>query len=463
MDSLPEPPEHWRRFDRLAVHEATRLLRAIAEEESGLSTPSATGMNAHCASRDHAHKAGGNTESLSVRPSDKYQVKREGKDVPSGGFVCCYGACGFKGRLSQYLMQIGPEGAASKFWTSERVNTVCSTLESDKPLSLGWLEWKRAEGLPSNGFVARDGAVRPVTTASKQTYTRFLRACSRLGQADDASKAAVCEKRGWGPAVVDDAVAAGILSLRPSINYPDDTEIAFAYKGLFPSRYNPVRLIKTRLLNRGVEEAPLSRETILNPFAEAVPLADFSSAGISFQSSPWISIVEGEPDSLAWRTMRPDDGLLCAGNEHAYQRLMDILPSLHLEGRNLLYALDKDVDSNGHWKKAPHADFALMRAMQEHGAKVHIWVCPTPRKSGIAHKDVNDFLLMSKGRRDPLEYSLPVNASDVKELISVTTKLGLRPKPPIEEIVGKFERYSEGLPRRTKRAERDREIAQAVV
>ena len=434
-----DAPSHMRRLDRLAVHEAVRLLRAISEEENGLSTPSSTGTNAHCASRDHAHKATGNTESLSVRPSDKYQVERDGKKLPGGGYVRCYGACGFSGRLSQYLLAVGPEGAAEQFWTEGRVTRICSALEKGEPLELGWLEWKRSEGLPTNGFIARDGAVRPVTTATKQTYTRFLRACSWFDKTDEAALAKVCDKRHWSPDVAKDAVAGGILAARPSFDYKDDVELMFAYKGFFPTRYHSVRLIKTRLLERSLDEAPLSRETYLNPFAEGVPLADFSATNVSIQRTPWLAIVEGEPDSFAWRTMRPNDSVICAGNNHAYRRLFDIMPMLRLDGRNVLYALDKDV-RNGFWNKEPHADFAVMRALQEHGAKVHIWICPTPKKGTFQHKDPNDFLIMSRGRVNPLDYCLEVDASKATSLIDATTKLGLKPKPPLEEIIGRFER-----------------------
>jgi hypothetical protein len=69
---------------------------------------------------------------------------------------------------------IGPEGAQNRFWTKERVSEVLECFRKGEALALGWLDWKKAQGLPLGGVKADPSVIGRVTTSTLiQSGARF--------------------------------------------------------------------------------------------------------------------------------------------------------------------------------------------------------------------------------------------------------------------------------------------------
>lgn len=409
------------KLNQLSASESVQLIRAISLDELGLETQNDSLM-AHCASRSHAHKSSGNSESLSVRPSKKYTVVRAGQDVPGGGWVKCYGACGFSGKLSDYLLSIGPAGQAEEFWTNEKVDEVLSTLQKKEAADLGWLEFRRARGGNQSGSAAQIGDGADVRISNSHTLSRFSHKRASLfpDNPDERLIAKVAATRGWQSETIRSAIADGVMGLTPSRDYEDDVYMAFAYRGLTESRHFPERIIKARLLLHSDV-----KQTIFNPAANVTPIADFSSIeqGAGYQHSPTLAIVEGEPDAITWREMRPGDGVLVMGNENAYGCIPDLVPTIRPHGRRVVYAIDRDVHPSGEWKGKLPIHTKALESLIAAGCEVRVFVCPLSASGkGRPCKDVNDHLQHGSGE-DPLLVTQALRAAS--DLTAVLSKFGI--------------------------------------
>jgi hypothetical protein len=398
------------KFDRLAMSEAITLLRALAEEEAGLrSSPSGSSGLSHCVCRDHEHKSSHNSESLGVRPSRKYKATSVKGEEAQVGFLKCYGHCGFEGRVSEYLLQVGPAGAAEAFWSDARVNASLLALSKAEGLSLGWHAWKEEHGVEAKGrsAAARPAVFAPHTRTLQEIRDAFARDFPAEPEEDVVEQ--VCSRRGWNPDTVRQLAQEGLLGLTRDQSFPDDVRLGFAYYGLAETSGHPARLIKYRLLMRKRDQAPASVSTIINPASDPLYLADFSSPG-KLQSAGTIAFVEGEPDSASWRHLRPRDALICIGTKTCYQQIARVTPMLHLEGKTVVYCLDRDESSTGHWLGKgvlTHHLAALEAIFAGNPQAVGLWMCP--KKTGVPCKDPNDFLLHQRG--EPLAYARPLRCA----------------------------------------------------
>ena len=407
-DRPKEIPPSYLAFSSLTAGEAHQLVSMLAAEELGLIPTQGQTTLAHCASREHPHQ-GSDTESLQVNSNSKKVDGKWEKVSDHVGGLFCHGRCGSLGTLSDYLRMIGPEGAADQFWSKDRVLKTVQSLKKQESFDLGWRDFKQNNGYDSSVGISSSHITHvSINTESKQSLDRlrlkyhqmFFQGKSRSDLPVLIEK--VAEKRGWAPGVLREAVYEGLVSLAPSDRHEDDVEIGFSYRGLFSSSPGiPVRVIKTRLLNRNQKQDPLSRQTYSDPGTSSIQLGDFSRNGVSFQNSKRLAIVEGEPDAISWRHYGPNDGILCMGNIHAYSHLPELLDVLHVRDREIFYVLDRDMVVDD--KKAAkflrvgneilginvEKTTSILQAIHDAGGRVKVWMCP--KIEGKACKDVNDF------------------------------------------------------------------------
>jgi hypothetical protein len=391
-DMQPCPSYQMRRFDILKAEQARLLVSAFAAEESGLLPPE-RGKALHCSTRTHPHLNG--TPSLQIRSSE------DQKDSVQG--ISCHGRCGCKvRRLSEYLSLIGPEGAQNRFWTQERVSGVLESFKKGETPALGWLDWKRAQGLPLAGVKADQALIaRRSNSTMIQSGARFsAKYAAAFLQRDPIRLAAlpamiqeVSEKRGWDPAIVRQLVDERLLALeRPSEN-PGNVLMHFAYRGFFENPPSvPARIMKQKILHRGLGEAA-AKGFAYDEEVRSPAVADFSAVGVFYQDSPRLAFWEGEPDSITWRHYYPKDAIVCLGNVQMYQKAIELLPLLQLKDRTVILGSDRDQTPDGRHEprhKELVANFADAIAAQE-PRSILLWMCP--QIEGHPCKDLNDFRL----------------------------------------------------------------------
>lgn len=381
-------------LDELTVDEARRLAAMLALEESGLEPGRNARGNLHCAAKGHAHKAGGNTGSLHIRPYDK-----EAGSESKVGDCKCFSQCGGHGRFSQYISKVGPPGVSKAFWTQERIGPIIAALQKKESFALGWLAWKKENGLDCEGN-ARDSSHIEHRIAGKlsgdhgysqiraQYVDLFVDGLQAAKQDPDIVNV-VCRKRGWQPETVWQVMEEGLLSLKRSSLYAGDIQMGFAYQGLYTSDNSfPTRIIKTKLLEH--KEVMSFRYS-----GEPTPvIADFTAPHTTIQESSRVLFEEGEPDGITWRHMFPDDGIVCLGNQHQYMAVPALLPRLRLKGKDVIYAIDRDVHKEtGALLADPAKHLSVLEAIKrEEPSSIKIWMCPMlPEKDAKSSKDINDF------------------------------------------------------------------------
>lgn len=431
----PKTPYTLRPLDRLNAPQAQQLLGMLAMEEAGFAPP-AEG-NLHCCSREHEHING--SPSLSVLGSDDAK-----QAVVS---IRCFGRCKVKVRsLSEYLPLVGPEGAAGKFWTKDRVDRVVKSFADGEPVSLGWLEWKQAQGLPTVGINA-DGKVplggrRGKTVQSTSKLRSIYQEC--FVDVDAVQRAAepsmiqlVCDKRGWDPALVREIMDDKLLALRRTEDDPKNVKLVYAYRGLYPSPPGlPVRIIKEKMLFVGEEDRKI-RAYHYDANYPSDPIADFSLSSVAYQSAPRVVFLEGEPDGISWLHFRKTDAVICMGNDGQYGNIPKLLPKLNLADKEVIMCLDRDV-KDGAFKRDVEKDFmpVISAIVKEKPKSFQIWMCP--EMPGRESKDVNDFLKAMGRGANPEEFcqQLWPKPAAVKETgaawlgMLVTSALQAHQEPP---------------------------------
>jgi hypothetical protein len=388
----PCPNYQMRRLDMLSAKQAALLVSAFAAEENGLLPPE-RGRALHCSTRGHPHLNG--TPSLQIRSGE------DEKDTVQG--ISCHGRCGCKvRRLSEYLSRIGPEGAQNRFWTKERVSEVLECFRKGEVPALGWLEWKKTQGLPLTGLKADKALIaRGSNSRLIQSGSRFsAKYAAAFLQRDPVRLAAlpalikeVSDKRGWDPQIVRQLVEERLLALERPAEDPSNVLMHFAYRGFFENPPNiPARIMKQKILHRK-EGAGAAKGFAYDEEVRSLAVADFSPVGVFYQESPRLAFWEGEPDSITWRHYYPKDAIVCLGNVQMYKRAIELLPLLQLKGRTVIVGSDRDETPDGRHEprhKELVADLADAIAAQEPRA-IMLWMCP--QIEGRPCKDLNDFRL----------------------------------------------------------------------
>jgi hypothetical protein len=391
-DMQPSTSYEMRRLDTLSGKQAAILVSAFSLEENGLIPPD-TGTTLHCSTRTHPH--------LNATPSLQIRSSQDEKDSVYG--ICCYGRCGCKvRRLSEYLSLIGPPGAQNRFWTKERVTGVLASFNKGEALNLGWLDWKKNQGLPCAGVKADGALISKVCNSTViQSGARFsAKYAAAFLKRDPIQVAAlpamiseVSEKRGWDPVVVGQLVEERILALERPANDPDNVLMHFAYRGFFENPPNvPARIIKQKLLHRKDTDR-VAKGFAYDEDVKSPALADFSAVDVFYQEAPRIAFFEGEPDSCTWRHYHPKDAIVCLGNVQMYKRAIEILPLLKLKNKTVIIGSDRDQTPDGHYQpKHKEMVSGFAEAIAAQGPRsIHLWMCP--RIEGQPCKDLNDFRL----------------------------------------------------------------------
>lgn len=412
-----------KQFETLTVDEARRLATMLALEEAGLEAPRTNRGNLHCVAWGHAHKAGNNTGSLQIRPRE-----READSETQAGDCKCYSQCGGHGSFSDYVSKIGQPGLAKSFWTKERVQSTVEHLKKQEPFSLGWLEWKKGQNLPcSDGARTADEIVHRIAgklggnhgySQVRAQYIELFVDGLQAAKADPSIVSRAAALRGWKPDVCWKMMEEGILSLRVTPARPTDIQIGFAYRGLYLGDNSfPVRIIKTKYLAH-------KEEMTLKYAGEPTPvLADFTSSKTSIQEASMVIFAEGEPDCVTLRHMFPDAGIVCLGNKNQYHELKNLVPRLRLAGKEVVYAIDRDVNEKSGQliiDDRQHLS-VLARIKQENPKSLRIWMCP--QLTGLPaskSKDINDFY---KVCADPAKFMMAatlLETSDGTEKLSAS-------------------------------------------
>jgi hypothetical protein len=389
---IPRPNYQMRRLDILSAKQAALLVSAFAAEENGLLPPE-RGRALHCSTRTHPHLNG--TPSLQIRSSE------DEKDTVQG--ISCHGRCGCKvRRLSEYLGLIGPEGAQNRFWTQERVSEVLETFKKGEAPFLGWLEWKKAQGLPFAGVKADQALVARVSNSTLiQSGARFsAKYAAAFLQRDPIRLAAlpamiqeVSDKRGWDPQIVRHLVDERLLALERPPEDPGNVLMHFAYRGFYENPPNvPARIMKQKILHRRPGDGA-AKGFAYDEEVRSLAVADFSAVGVFYQEAPRLAFWEGEPDSITWRHYYPKDAIVCLGNVQMYKRAIELLPLLQLKGRTVILGSDRDQTPDGRHEprqKELVANLADAIAAQQ-PRSILLWMCP--QIEGRRCKDLNDFRL----------------------------------------------------------------------
>jgi hypothetical protein len=386
----PCPNYHMRRLDILNAKQAAVLVSAFAAEESGLLPPE-RGKALHCSTRSHPHLNG--TPSLQIRSSE------DDKDTVQG--ISCHGRCGCKvRRVSEYLSLIGPEGAQNRFWTKERVSEVLECFRKGEAPALGWLDWKKAQGLPLGGVKADQSLIARVTTSTLiQSGARFsAKYAAAFLQRDPIRLAAlpvmikeVCDERRWEPQVVRQLIDERLLALERPTEDPSNVLMHFAYRGFYENPPNvPARITKQKILHRKDGDGA-AKGFAFDEDVRSLAVADFSAVGVFYQETPRVAFWEGEPDCITWRHYYPKDAIVCLGNVDMYKRAIEMLPLLQLKNRTVILGSDRDQTPDGRLRhKELVANFADAIAAQE-PRSILLWICP--QIEGHKCKDLNDFRL----------------------------------------------------------------------
>jgi hypothetical protein len=386
----PCPSYQMRRLDILTAKQAAVLVSAFAAEENGLLPPD-RGKALHCSTRSHPHLNG--TPSLQIRSSE------DEKDTVQG--ISCHGRCGCKvRRISDYLSLIGPEGAQNRFWTKERVSEVLASFRKSEAPALGWLEWKKAQGLPVGGIKADQVLIARVPTSTLiQSGARFsAKYAAAFLQRDPIRLAAlpamikeVSDERRWEPQIVRRLIDERLLALERPGEDPSNVLMHFAYRGFYENPPNvPARIMKQKILHRK-EGDGAARGFAFDEDVRSLAVADFSAVGVFYQEAPRIAFWEGEPDSITWRHYHPKDAIVCLGNVNMYKQAIEMLPLLQLKNRTVILGSDRDQAPDGRLRnKELVANFADAIAAQE-PRSILLWMCP--QIEGQKCKDLNDFRL----------------------------------------------------------------------
>ena len=389
----------------------------LALEDQGLAPSSRAGANIHCAERTHPHKASGNTGSLQIKPSI-----RNGDGGCKVGGCTCHARCGWIPTFSEYVSRVGPPQATKDFWTKDKVASVVDSLKKKESFHLGWLEWKQAKGFPVDS-AARDasevihkeggkiGGDHGYAVARK-FFVEDFKDGSEDARGDTNSPTAVAlvaKERKWDEAVLFDLMNEGLLSIKWSKAYKGDVRMGFAYQGFYMSDNSyPARIIKTKHLRH-------KEEMSFKYGGEPTPvIADFTSPHTSVQEAKQVLFCEGEPDAISWRHLFPDDGIVMLGNQHQYSVLPELLPRVRLKGKDVIYAIDRDV----------HKDTGIPMAIADHmashvrvldairaqePASVKVWMCPLLHEKSVKDsKDINDFLKVCRDKEKFLMAAVPV-------------------------------------------------------
>lgn len=441
------PSNPLQQFDQLTVGETRRLLSMVALENGGLDPSNRE--ECHCSHCTHKHKKKGNTPSLSIKPRKKVAEGGNPEEAQVGRLQC-RGSCGFEARLeaeakvqntqpwklntvSKYLQGVLPDPSNPEswrdFWTAEKISSVFKALRAKEKFSLGLVDFKRSLGVPlppgcrdSSEILHSDKSFGAGANRSPGGFLcewgeifgdalEIYDSCPQLGMT-------VCGKRGWKSSVLRELVKEGLVSLKPSPRHDGDIVISFAYKGLVESPPGlPCRLIKTRHLFSTPETDPFSRRTI-HPGVFSALLGDFTKASTLLQDSNRVVFVEGEPDAISWRHMHPEDGIVCVGDVNEYKPILECLPSLNLQGKEIIYVHDRDQDSEGKPKMSEDglaAHHSILNAMiKEKPARILLWMCP--QKGGVEMKDPNDFLKVAGSEEEILKYAEEIYTSSQKGL-----------------------------------------------
>lgn len=403
----------------------------------------------HCSHCTHKHKKKGNTPSLSIKPRKKV-AEGQNPDESQVGRIQCRGSCGFEAKLeveaktkhtqswkintvSKYLEGVLPDPqdpeSWRKFWTSEKVSSVFTSLRGKEKFKLGLIDFKRDNGIPLPPGCRESSEIlhseKSFGLGANKSPGGFLcewgeifgdalevyDSCPQLGMT-------VCGRRGWKTNVLREMVKEGLISLKPSPRHDGDIVISFAYKGLVESPPGlPCRLIKTRHLFATSETDAFSRRTI-HPGVFSALLGDFTKSNTLLQNSKRVVFVEGEPDAISWRHMHPEDGIVCVGDVNEYKPILECLPSLNLAGKEIVYVHDRDQDSEGRPKMSADglsSHHSILTAMiNENPSRVLLWMCP--QKEGKEMKDPNDFLKAARAGDDILSYAAEIYRSEQKSL-----------------------------------------------
>lgn len=391
-DMQPCPNYQMRRLDILSGKQAAILVSAFSAEEHGLMPPE-RGRGLHCSTRTHPHLNG--TPSLQIRSS------QDEKDTVQG--ISCHGRCGCRvRRLSEYLSLIGPEGAQNRFWTKERVSDVLESFRKGDIPALGWLEWKKAQGLPLAGVKADQALIARVSSSTLiQSGARFsAKYAAAFLQRDPIRLAAlpamikeVSEERGWDPGIVRQLIDERLLALERPPEDPGNVLMHFAYRGFFENPPNvPARIMKQKILYRRAADGAAKGFTY-DEEVRSLAVADFSAVGVFYQEAPRLAFWEGEPDSVTWRHYYPTDAIVCLGNVQIYKRAIEMLPLLNLKNRTVILGSDRDQTPDGnHEPRHKELVSGLADAIAAQGPRsILLWMCP--RIEGHPCKDLNDFRL----------------------------------------------------------------------
>lgn len=393
-------------LNKLPVAQAARLANALAVEETGLrgGQTASRSFLAHCAARTHRHKSGDNSESLSITASSKYKAALpDGKTSPTVGWCKCFGSsCNHNSSFSNYVASVGPNGAAQRFWTQEKVAAVKLALDNDEPIELGWNDWKIANGYSSTGVTCRFNERTGTLNAKvlKGNLEDYRATFSRLfpDRVPEDRLLRVCAARGYPKDVLRNLVADKVVGVSIDKAFPEDIRLSFAYYGLADCSGHPSRLIKSRLLNQ--KHGDRTTYTVTNPQADHLNICDMS-APMGLHEANTLAIVEGEPDAIAWRSMRPRDAVVCVGSGSMVDSIPDALARVSLKDRSIVYCVDRDIDgSTRQYAGDIEAHIRTAAALLEREpASFSVWICP--QVDGKPSKDPNDFLLHQSG--DPFE------------------------------------------------------------
>lgn len=408
MQSNTVGTRQMRRLDSLTASQAATLLAALAVEEAGLGPAKASGI-LHCSSRNHPHMNG--TPSLQVRSS------RDQMDTLLG--LKCHGRCGVSvRRLSEYLSLVGPVGAAARFWTKEKVDSVLGAFERSDVPELHWNSWKQQHGLPAGGVTADKALLTKVSSSGViQTGERFAARYDSAFLNVDALRLAeqprlianVCRVRGYNPDIVSRLIEERLLALMPVPNEPENALIRFAYRGLFdnaPGRH--AGLLKDKILVKKPDD-PTASGFSHDPAHARDPIGDFSFSDVFYSEAPRVAFWEGEPDCVAYLHYHPKDANVCLGQNWMYRKMAEHIDLLSLTGRRVLIGVDRD-EKDGVLAVDVEKRFGpLLTAIRAaKPSSISIWMCP--RIPGRPSKDLNDFLL-AYGWDTPIEpyqISLPL-------------------------------------------------------
>jgi len=397
-----------RRLDRLTATQARMLLDGLALEEYGLPPTPRVGGNCHCCAADHDHING--SASLRVKGST------DGADRVMS--ICCFGRCQARCRtLSEYLCLVGPEGVAGVFWDRQKVEAVLTAFAEGNVLEIGWNDWKKGRGLPSNGVRAdlstRASSRRPGTTL--QNGVRFAKLYHDYFDRNDPIRLAgekrlieiVCQKRGWRTELVRQLADQGLVAFTAVAEDANNAMIHFAYRGFFPNPPRiPCRVIKNKIAERKAGEDAVRSFYYDDTYPSKV-IGDFSLAHVFYQESERLVFAEGEPDCISWLHYHPDDAVICLGNQNMYKGAVEVMPLFNVAGRSVVVAIDRDFDDERLVAGASKNVAPMLEALKANGAQsISIFVCP--KIDGAPHKDVNDFLRAFGADRDPDEFLQPL-------------------------------------------------------